>query len=71
MKDSYYEAKIRLELSKCYANKKMKAEALSFYESGSKIIVDGFGKSHYLYLDSLYTKITISFDLPFPEDEID
>ena len=49
----------------------MTSEALSFFESGSKIIENGFGKSHCLYLDSLYTKITLSFDLPFPQEEID
>jgi hypothetical protein len=71
VKDSYYEAKIRFELSKCYSNKKMANEALGFYEAGSKILENGFGKTHCMYLDSLYTKITLSFDLPFPQEEID
>lgn len=63
VKDSYYEAKIKLELSKCYANKKMAQEAFDYYEAGSQILETGFGKTHCLYLDSLYTKITLSFDV--------
>jgi len=49
----------------------MATEALNYLESGSKILESGFGKSHCMYLDSLYTKITLSFDLPFSQEEID
>jgi hypothetical protein len=44
----------------------MREEAVSYLDSGSKILENCFGTNHCMYLDSLYTKITLSFDLTFP-----
>ena len=49
----------------------MREEAVSYLDSGSKILENCFGTNHCMYLDSLYTKITLSFDLTFPQEEID
>ena len=71
VKDSYYKAKICLELSKCYAGKKIKDQALEFHSRGSSILEEFFGKTSSMFLDSLYTKVTLSFDMDFEDSEID
>jgi len=49
----------------------MGKEAFEFFDSGSKILENCFGTNHCMYLDCLYTKLTLSFDLKIPEEEVD
>jgi hypothetical protein len=49
----------------------LREKALEFHKRGSLILEEFFGKTSSIFLDSLYTKVTLSFDLDFEDNEID
>lgn len=69
--NSYYHAKMYLEVAKSYSCRLMKPEALEAVAKAEKILLAIYGPTHGLYLDYLFTMTQMSFDIEFDREEID
>lgn len=63
--DSYYHAKMNLEIAKAYASRLDKEQAMKHVEIAAKMLEKEYGTDHGIYLDFIFTKITMSFDIEF------
>jgi hypothetical protein len=68
--NSYYHAKMYLEVAKSYSCRIMKSEALEAVAKAEKILLSIYGTNHGLYLDYLFTMTQMSFDIEFDKNEV-